>query len=181
MDDNLILKQIKEGQTDKFGLLYDKYIRQVYDFIYYKTQHKETAEDLTSITFAKAMKGLNGFKEGNFRAWLYRIARNSVIDHYRAKREERNINDFWDLADRIDLEVDTENKLKIEELNKYLKSLQPEQREIIILRLWQGLSYAEIAQITGKKEPSCKMMFGRTINKIRQEAPWALIVMLLIK
>ena len=88
-----LIKLIKLGDKESFGILYDRYIEKIYQYIYYKTHHKETAEDLTSLTFVKSLDYLPGFNEdnGNFKAWLYRIARNNIIDHYRTKKIEYNI------------------------------------------------------------------------------------------
>lgn len=168
----------QNGQLENFGLLYDEYIEKIYKFIYYKTHHKETAEDLTSKTFMKALEKINTFTDlkGSFAAWLYKIARNTVIDHYRANKYDVNIEDVWDLKDNNDIESNIDIKQKISEVKKYLKDLKSEQREIIIMRIWQNMSYQEIADALGKSEASCKMTFSRAINKLRQEMPLALFI-----
>lgn len=175
-----IIKKCQTGDNKDFVYIYDSYINKIYKFIYYKTNHTETAEDLTSKVFFKALKNISKFDpETNFNSWIYRIARNIVIDYYRLKKEESNIDDFYDLDDGEDIEIDFDNKRKIEEVKKYLSNLKTEQREIIILRVWEGLSYKEIAEITGKSEESLKMMFSRVIKKLRKELPFALIILIL--
>lgn len=181
-DTDIIIK-IKKGDRERFGELYDKYIKKIYDFVYYKTTHKETAEDLTSQIFLKALNGLDSFtdqKDGTFSAWLYAIARNTVIDYYRTKKENKNIEDVWDLVGEENLERDLDIRATLEEVEKYLKILKPEAREIIIMRVWQELSYREIAEITGKTEASAKMQYSRAINKLRQEISLALYVLFLL-
>ena len=177
-----IIKNCHQGQFDDFGQLYDKYIKKIYDFIFYKTHHQETAEDLTSQTFFKALNKINNFdtNQGTFSSWLYRIARNTVIDYYRSKKTDLNIEDAWDLSDDQDLEKDIDLKDKIKDIEKYLSNLKTEQREIIIMRVWQEMSYKEISEALNKSEASCKMMFSRTINKLRQDMPLSLFVLMLL-
>ncbi|MEK9181005.1 MAG: sigma factor [Patescibacteria group bacterium] len=68
----------QKGELENFGQLYDQYIDKIYRFIYYRTRHKETAEDLTAQTFQKALEGVCGYNagRGRFSSWLYQIARN---------------------------------------------------------------------------------------------------------
>jgi RNA polymerase sigma-70 factor (ECF subfamily) len=182
MDDAEIsaIKDCQKGRMESFGLLYDKYIGKIYKFVYYKTNHRETAEDIVSQVFLKAVDKIKDFQinKGTFQAWLYRIARNAVIDHYRSQKYDENVDDWWGLSDSSDIERDADFKIKLEEVDEYLKKLSPEHREIIIMRVWQGLSYAEIAAVTGKTEASCKMMFSRSINKLRSEVPLAVLLLL---
>ena len=178
----LAIRKCQSGDRDEFGQLYDKYIKKIYDFVYYKTQHKDTAEDLVSQIFMKALKRINEFKvdKGTFQAWLYQIARNTVIDHYRTIKKEKNIDDIFDLADSTDIERDIEVKIKLEEIEEYLKDLKSEQRDIIIMRVWQGMNYKDISLIMGKSEASCKMTYSRAISKLRNEVPLSILIYLLI-
>lgn len=179
--DHEIIKLCQKGQLEEFGKLYDIYIKKIYDFIYFKTTHKETAEDLTSLTFTKALQNISKFNQnqGTFSAWLFRIARNTVIDHYRTKKQNSNIDDIWDLAEDNDIERDLDTKMQLDKIKIFLEKLTSEQRELVIMRVWQGMSYKEIAGITGKTEASCKMSFSRTIAKIRQEAGVTALLLLL--
>lgn len=183
MDKKLVfsIENCQKGRKDDFAYIYDVFVEKIYKFIYYKTGHRETAEDLTSQTFFKALNKINTFKvNDNFSAWIYRIARNLVIDHYRTKKNDNNIDDMWDLSAQEDLELDTDNKHKILAVKEYLQELKKEQREIVIMRVWEGLSYQEIAEIIGKSEGSVKMTFVRTIKKLREEMPLAVFIAFLI-
>jgi len=177
-----IIKKCKAGRLEEFGLLYDKYIIKIYDFIYYKTHHKETAEDLCSLVFLKAVDKIKGFnlEKGTFQAWIYAIARNTVIDYYRTKKNDLDIEDIWDLRGGENIERDTDTRIKLEKVEKYIKELKPWQRDIIIMRVWQGLGYREIAEILNKSEASCKMAYSRAINKLRREMPLALYITFLL-
>ncbi len=170
------------GDLKKFGGLYELYIDKIYKFIYFKTHHKETAEDIVSQTFFKALSNIKSFdpSKGKFSSWLYRIARNCVIDYYRTKRTEVDIYDIWDLADRQDVKRDTELKDKLGQVEKYLGKMTDQQRDVILMRTWGDMSYREIAEIVGKSEDNCKMIFSRAINKLRKEEFLALLVLLLL-
>lgn len=179
-DEKSIIQACQQGNLEKFALLYDKYIKKIYDFVYYKTTHKETAEDLVSLTFMKALEKINGFDndKGTFQAWLYRIARNNVIDHYRTKKTDADIEDVWDLAGDENLERDIDARQKLKKIEKYLVKLKREHREIIIMRVWQGMSHSEIAEVLGKSEASCKVAYSRAITTLRKEMPLGLFVAL---
>jgi RNA polymerase sigma-70 factor (ECF subfamily) len=169
-------------KIDDFGGLYDKYVKRIYSFIYYKTHHKETAEDLTSQTFAKALNKLSDFNEekGSFSSWIYAIARNNVIDFYRTKKNNVNVDDIWDLADDTDIERDIDAIQKLGKVKRYLKDLKPDQREIMLLRVWGDHPYREIAQIMGMTENNCKVIFSRTIKRLREEMPISVFLSLLL-
>lgn len=181
INEKQIIAACQAGQLDQFGRLYDRYIKKIYNFIYYKTNHRETAEDLTSQTFIKAMEKINQFNlaKGTFSAWLYQIARNTVIDNYRKSKPSVDINDVWDLQTDDDIQRDIDAVNKLREVDQYLQQLKPQQREIVILRVWENLSYQEIAEIIGKTSDSCKMMFFRTIKELKNNVPLAIYLLFL--
>jgi len=182
--ENDIIKACQSGDLSQFSQLYDTYARKIYDFIYYRVQHRPSAEDLTSQTFFKALENIGKYRDnsGNFSAWLYKIARNTVIDYYRTKKNEADVTDYFGLNDGSDLARDFDTKEKLKSVEKYLQGLNPEVREILIMRVWQGLSYQEIGAILNKSEASCKMQFSRAITKLRKDLPLAsLIFLFLIK
>lgn len=181
-DEQKIIINCQRGGLEEFTFLYDKYIRKIYNFIYYRTYHKETAEDLTSQTFIKALENIAKFKseKGSFSAWLYRIARNTLFDYYRTKKGTAEINDAWQIVFENDIEYDLDIKEKMKQVKKYLIGLSAEQREIVLMRVWDGLSHKEIASVLGKSEAGCKMSFSRTLAKLRQEIPLALLYLSLI-
>ena len=167
---------------ENFGEVYDTYAQKIYQFIYYKTYNKEIAEDLVSQTFLRALEKLHYFDpaKGTMSAWLYQIARNIVADHYRARKYTVDIEDVWDLASDQNVELDLENREQLEELREVLKKLPGDQRDMLILRIWQDLSYKEIAQILDKTEGACKMMFSRIIAKLRKEISVAVVLFLFL-
>lgn len=177
-----IISRCQAGDSQAFGLLYDQYIKKIYDFIYYKTWHKETAEDLTSQTFFKALNKIKGFdiQKGTFQAWIYQIARNTVIDHYRSNKQEVNIEDVWNLSDNQNIETDLDTASKLEQVKQYLEKFKPQQREIIILRLWENKTYEEIATITGLTVVNCKVTFSRVMSKLREDMALVIVYALIL-
>lgn len=170
------------GELTQFSLLYTMYIEKIYRFIYYKTWHRPTAEDLTSLTFMKALEHIADYSStrGNFSSWLYRIAQNTVIDHYRTAKAEANIDDMYDLASRQNIAAEAETNLALAEVKDYLKTLDTETRDLLIMRLWQGLSYQEIADLTGKSEGALKMAASRALKTLRSQVSVAALLLLLI-
>lgn len=179
MTDLDIVRACQAGDRRMFGVLYDRYIGKIHDFIYFKTYHKHIAQDLTSQVFMKALDKIDVFdaRGGTFGGWLFRIARNAVIDHYRTKKEGSDIEDAHDIDDGTDIARDVDAKMTLEKLEKYLEGLEADQRDIIIMRVWQELSYKEIAEIMGKTEAGCKMAFSRALKKLRQDMPQDLFVL----
>lgn len=169
--DEYYATQCQTGQSASFGVLYDRYLDKIYRFIYYKTFSKEVAEDLTSDVFHRALKSLGSFDvtKGNFSTWLYRIARNRVIDYYRTNKETVPIDDVFDIGvdERTEAVIDATAKLK--EVTAYLETINAKQREIIMLRVWEEKSYREIADIVGGTEDSVKMAFSRSIRELREQ------------
>ena len=142
---------------------------EIYRFIYYKTFNKETAEDLTSEVFHKALFKITSFDldKGSFSTWLYQIARNRVIDYYRTAKSVVPLEDVFDMGidERTPETLDAIAKLG--EVTEYLQTLGAKQREIITLRVWEEKSYREIALIVGGSEDSVKMSYSRSIKELR--------------
>ena len=206
IDENKIINDCQKGDLEKFSVLYDVYVDKIYRFIFYKTSHRETAEDLTSQTFIKSMKAINSFddKKGTFQAWLFRIARNTVIDFYRTKKNLMNIDDVWELGttQRMEATLEVGHTIHSEQLlfrtrlcpenvlstqddlrkaQEYLANLSPRQREIVFLRVWDNMPYKQIAEIINETEANCKMIFSRTIKKMKSDlGPLAALLLLVI-
>jgi len=170
-NENQIALAVATGEPERFTELYDLYADRIYRFAYYRSRHRETAEDLTSQTFIKALEKISSFnpEKGNFGVWIYRIARNTVYDHFRSDKATSELNE--DLAAPSTVERDTENKILLDKVETYLGKLDPKHRELVILRVWDGLTFSEIAQITGKSEAASKMAYSRIMARLNQEVP----------
>lgn len=180
MDEQATVALAQGGDREAFGELYDAYVKKIYATIYYKTHHKETAEDLTSATFFKALNKIGSFDVTKpFGPWLYSIARNTVTDHYRSARSVVPIEDAWDLPDDADVLQDADMRFKMREVREHMRSLTSLQREIITLRLWEGLSYREIGEIMSVSEGNAKVVFSRAIQKLRAAMPLPALLLIL--
>jgi RNA polymerase sigma-70 factor, ECF subfamily len=177
-----LIKGFQSGSVEAFSELYDQYVEKIYNFIYYRTHHKETAEDLTSLVFTKALENSQSFnsQKGSLNSWLYQIARNSIIDHYRTFKFAEGIESAFDVSSNVNIEKDTDVTLQMEKARQYLNKLPKEAREVVIMRVWDGLSYKEIADLTGKSEASLKMLFSRSLSRIQANAPAAMLLILLL-
>ena len=168
IDEAIIATQ--KGNRAAFSVVYDHFVEPLYRFIYYKTFSKETAEDLLSDVFMRALEHVDRYDpaKGSLSAWLYQIARNRVIDHYRTKRTTVPIDDTFDLGFEERTAERYDAKVKLDAIHSYLTHLPVRQREIIMLRVWEELSYREIADLVGGSEGSVKMAFSRAIGDIRE-------------
>lgn len=179
--EQILVEDCQQGNSEAFASLYDKYVKKIYNFVYYKTFHKETAEDITSTVFFKALRSINQFRpDYSFSSWLYTIARNAVTDHFRTNKQLSNIDDIWDLGVEIDFQKEFDVSEQLKNVKEYLHTLPQIQREIIIMRVWQGLSYREISEILGKTEQNCKVIFSRSIKVLRQKIPIAALLFLFL-
>jgi RNA polymerase sigma-70 factor, ECF subfamily len=177
-----VIQECQEGNLDNFSVLYDAYIKKIYDFIFYKILHKETAEDLTSQTFVKVFNNIGSFDAslGSFSSWLYRIAQNTLIDHVRTRKETSEIDENWDIASTTNVQKEVEAKSHLEGVYKYLETLSTEHRELVVMRVWNEMSFREIAETTGKTEDSVKMMFSRIMKKMRTDLAGLAIFLVVI-
>lgn len=167
-DTDLVLSY-RNGDNAAFDALYVRHLKGIYAFVFYRVMDRMTAEDLTSQTFIKALEHIGSYnpRKGAFSTWLYRIARNTVHDHFRVTRPHTNIDDVWHLEADENPFLDAAGSMDAVQIRDVLRKLPKDKREIVIMRLWDGLSYKEIADLTGKSEASCKMTFSRTIADLR--------------
>jgi len=171
-----LIKNAKGGDGQSFGHLYEHYSKAIYRFIAVKVTTRQEAEDLTHEVFLSAWQKMPKFKEQGypFSSWLYRIARNRVIDHYRTKKAHLSIDDLTSHLEEEFLRVgasqrhDLNLKMEIEQVLEALDGLTSDQREVIEMRFFQDLSPKEISKITKKSEGNIRILQHRATQKLQR-------------
>jgi len=170
------LQLVRQAATepDAFGELYERHVRKIYNYIYYRTGNQEDAEDLTARVFQRALKHVANFQDQGvpFSAWLYRIAHNLVANWHR----DRSRRPVVPLEDHMFLrgggahpEMET---IALEERQMLLMAVQhlpPERQQLLILKFVERLSNAEIGAIMDRTEGAIKSLYHRTLNALREE------------
>ncbi|MFL0248435.1 RNA polymerase sigma factor [Candidatus Clostridium stratigraminis] len=149
-----------------FIKLYDESYDDIYRYIYFKTNSKWETDDLVSEIFKRAYEKFDTVT-GNYRAWLFTIARNSVIDYYRKKNIFYTTEDINDYVDSNNIEDNLVKKDLIEYLKKSLESLPMDEMEIIMLRYFYNMKFKDISKITGKNKDFLKTKASRILKKLR--------------
>jgi len=168
-DEAKAVRKAKSGDHEAFAQLYDAYIERVYRYVYFRVTDEMTAEDLTSQVFLKAWENLDRYQIGKspFIAWLYTIARNQVIDHYRTSKETVHLDAALQLADegqRPDEEVQT--SFDVEVIREALDLLTEDQQQVILLKFVGGLTTEEIADQLDKREGAVRALQMRGLQAL---------------
>jgi len=171
MTEELIIKDVKNGNTEAFGLLVEKYKDHLYSFIFYSVKDEGAAGDVLQDTFLKALKEIDKYKEeGKFKAWLFTIARNKVTDHFRKNSrfvqfgEEDDADDYANTTDNT--EARALSNISLGEIADFISLLPKEQQEVILLRT--HLSFKEIAQMLGCPIGTVLARMNRGIKKLQK-------------
>jgi len=172
METNNLIALAKQGNTEAFGQIYDQFIRRIFKFVRLKIQNQQEAEDVVQETFVKAYKGLVSLKleNLNFSAWLYRIAANTINDHFRKKYrtpEITAIDETFDLPDSYSLQEEVAIHSDLEIVRDGLKILPPLYKQVLELRFLQDLSLDETAAIINKNNLSVRLIQFRALKKLR--------------
>ncbi|MFH1769493.1 MAG: RNA polymerase sigma factor [Parcubacteria group bacterium] len=170
----LILKA-KAGDSQAFGILYDIYFTPIYRYVYHRVRSKEESEDIVQIVFVKAFKAIDRFRETSSDplAYFFTIARNTVIDGWKKKKEmlfeepESMMQNIPDSSDGLNLELIKKDEIRT--VMECIEGLTDEQKEIITLKFVNDLSNKEIAEITGKKEDAIRQLQSRAIKKLKEK------------
>jgi RNA polymerase sigma-70 factor (ECF subfamily) len=175
-----LVERAQAGESEAFGLIYDRYVDTVFRFVYFRVGNRQLAEDLTSDTFLRALKRIGSFtwQGRDLGAWLITIARNLVADYFKSGRYRLEISCAWqDALDREDADRLAEPdrvavaSLVGEEVRAALRMLTPEQQEVIELRYLREFTIAETCAVMGKTEGAVKAMAYRAFQRLRVWLP----------
>ena len=160
-DEKTFAQRLKKRDPEAWGRLYEEYFAQVYRYVSVRIQDQVEAEDLTEQVFLKALESSPSFKwrGAPVSAWLFRIARNHVIDYWRTDKSKRALPLDESLVDSTDNPQEiAEQNADVSRLIQAVGQLTPAQRDVIELRFAGGLSTAEVARVLGKSPGAVKVM-----------------------
>ena len=155
-----------------FAALYDEHLNSVYRFVFFKVSDATLAEDLTAEVFSKAWENIDRFewRDLPFQHWLLRVARNVVVDYWRAHRRfPASLDGLYELPS----EAPTPDEVvardsEVERVRTALKSLPDDQRDVLILRFIEGYSHADAAQVVGKSVVAVRQIQVRALRALRE-------------
>jgi RNA polymerase sigma-70 factor (ECF subfamily) len=168
-----LIKSAVEGDSSAFGSPYDHYQPMIYRFVVIKVGSREEAEDITHHVFLSAWQKVRTYKHKGypFSSWLYQIARNQVIDHYRSKKNDISLDkidpesSIIPIAEHFDLSI----KIQLEQVHVAIKELKPDHQDVIIMRFVEDLPLKETAAIMKKTEGAVKLIQHRAIKELRKK------------
>lgn len=165
-----LVVRAKTGDKDAFGQLYREYFLKIYRFIYSSIRNRELSEDLTQNTFLKCWRSFSTYSSAraSFQTYLFAIARNLLIDWFR-KKKEVSLEAIAEQPSRESVEdeaVKHEEKIIVWSALFRLKELD---RQLVILRYFEELSFADIAMIVGKREGAVRVHTHRILKELKKE------------
>jgi len=167
-----LVDEARAGDAWAFGQLFDHFHLPVYRYVASRVRHPSDAEDLTQLVFVKALEALPRYESRGipFGGWLFRLARNAVIDHVRTSHEHA---DLAQSAERAGADAGPDElaviRQEIEAVRSALATLTDDQRDAISLRFFAGLSAREAAEAMGKQEGTIRGLQFRAIAALRRQ------------
>lgn len=173
------LQEIEAAKKDprRFGVLYERYYRQIFLFVYKRTGDEDVCGDVVSQVFLKAMSNLQKYQYRGvpFSAWLYRIASNEVNQHYRNQKGERTISIEQSHLDQVLAMVDDGGQEDQATRSRFVKimletlqEMKPAEIQIVELRFFEKRPFKEIAFILGITENNAKVKIYRILERLRK-------------
>jgi RNA polymerase sigma-70 factor (ECF subfamily) len=167
-----LVAEAQSGDEWAFGMIFDHYHESVYRFIASRVQRPSDAEDLTQLVFVKVLEALPRYESRGvpFGGWLFRLARNAIIDFVRTRHEHSELEA---MAERSHGDAGPDEiaivRQELDAIGAALGTLTDEQRETISLRFFAGLSAREAAEAMGKQEGTVRGLQFRAIAALRRE------------
>jgi RNA polymerase sigma-70 factor (ECF subfamily) len=166
-----VILSAQAGNSDAIATLHQTYHQQIYRYFYYRTGEHHTAEDLTGEVFVKLIQSLPHYqmRQAPFRAWLFQIARNLAVDHYR-RMSVRQLTQITEVVEdpRPTPEALAERRLTHDYLRNALRRLTPDQCDVIVMRFLADMPIAEVARILNKSESAIKNLQLRGLAALQQ-------------
>lgn len=166
-----LVRAAKNGNAQAFGELYDRYARRIFLFISAKIQNRPQAEDILQEVFLKAWRGLDGLKmeQLNFSAWLYRIASNTINDHFRRHYRQPPTMELLDNMEIPAAEDKPSNEEDLEAVKRAVSTLPAQYRQVLELRFFEDFSPEETAKILKRSNLAVRLLQHRALSKLRRQ------------
>lgn len=171
LSDNALMLKVKDGDLDRLSLLFERYKRPLYGFFYGMNRDSELSEDLVQNVFLRILKYRYLFRgEGDFRTWMYHIARNVNHDNFRKNKIQKK-DSIEDWEERIEgdmnraSEIEKDDELYI--LSMAMDRLPEDKKEILLLSKYQDKKYKEIGEIIGCSEGAVKVKVFRALQELK--------------
>src|SRR6476619_3354358 len=167
-----LVTEAREGDAWAFGMIFDHYHEAIYRFIASRVRRPSDAEDLTQLVFVKALEALPRYESRGvpFGGWLFKLARNAVIDHVRTRHDHVDLDGAATRpGDEAGPDEVTVARPELDEVAAALAALTDEQRDAIALRFFAGLSAREAAEVMGKQEGTIRGLQFRAIAALRRQ------------
>jgi RNA polymerase sigma-70 factor, ECF subfamily len=170
-DDRRLLRLATQGDKNAFGKLYERYLDEIYRFVFYRLGNQEEAEDITANAFIKTWEYLPAIEKQddsikNFRNWLYQVSKNLIVDYYRKKKTVQLPNGTYE--SEVSTEVISEKNIRSGKLVHAIMELKPEYQQIILLRFVNQLSHEDTAEIMGLNTGQTRILQYRALKKLRK-------------
>lgn len=168
-DGDALLAEAAKTDPHAFGELYERYYARVYRYVYHRVGNQADAEDISAVVFMKALEALPTFRsrQNGFAPWVFRIARNAVVDYYRRRRKQSPLDDIEHHSSDSDPIGHVLTNERRAELHLLVQHLSSDQRDVVLMRYAADLSFAEIASAMGKNEPAIRMLLHRGLRKLK--------------
>lgn len=176
-EDAVLARRAAKGEAEAFGALYDRYVSSVYRYVFYRVRNEAEAEDVTSDVFMRALRAMPSYEPRQaFLAWLYRIARNAVIDRSRrrAAREQVSFEDALAHPDADHVVHPDAGLLAGSDasvVRRAMERLTPLQQEILVLRYVEGFDTKTISKLVGKRDGTIRGIEFRALAAMRSLIP----------
>lgn len=168
-DDELVVQKVKKGDSEAFGVLYEQYVEMIFRYIYSHLDNRQDAEDLTEEIFLRAWRALPKYDERGlpFSAFLFRIARNSLIDYYRQKKVVQSIDDVEIHSTQSGPEETVNQNIENQKLREVITQLREDYRNVVIFRFLSGFSPEETAQIMQRSVGAVRVLQHRALAALK--------------
>ena len=171
-DETSLLSRAIEGDPEAFGDLYERYMNQIFRYIYYRVGDRGLAEDFTETVFLKVWESLSSFDVTriSFKGWLFRVSHNLLVDYYRTRKKQQSLDEDFDYPDP---QLSPEEQVITAEQEALvisaLRQLKQEYQDVLTLRFINSLSHAETAKALDRSVGAVRVLQHRALQALDKQ------------